>query len=229
VAFAPEPAEIAARWDESRLRVRELVTTIPDDQLGRQVPGTPKWTVIELMSHVVGSPIDLSNGKFDGAGGPEWTQAQVDARRGRSVAELVDELDDAADVILKAIRAGDVPSPVTFDVITHEQDLRGALGLPPLSDPAGLAFITDGFAHRLDRVVAKAELPPLQLVDPDLGWTAGTEGAVTVTGSQFEFFRAMTGRRSTGQVAAMAWTADPAPYLALLSPFGPLRDEDVHD
>jgi hypothetical protein len=39
----------------------------------------------------------------------------------------------------------------------------------------------------------------------------------------------MTGRRSKAQVAAMGWSADPSPYLAVLSPFGALRDDDVHD
>ena len=44
---------------------------------------------------------------------------------------------------------------------------------------------------------------------------------------QHEWARALTGRRSAAQVAAYDWSADPAPYLDLLSPFGPLRDTDV--
>jgi uncharacterized protein (TIGR03083 family) len=181
------------------------------------------------VGHVVGSPIALANGNYEGAGSEEWTQAQVDARRGRSIAELLEEWDGAFDVIVKQLRGGALPAPVTFDVITHEQDLRGALGMAPMPDRYSLAFMTDGFAARLERVVEKAELPPVRMIDPDSGWTAGEDGGVTLTGSQFEFFRALTGRRSNAQVAAMAWSADPTPYLALLSPFGPLRDDDVHD
>jgi hypothetical protein len=118
---------------------------------------------------------------------------------------------------------------VTFDVITHEQDLRGALGLEPLPDRKCLAFMTDGFAARLERVVEKAELPPLQLLDPESGWSAGEMGGVALTGSQFEFFRAMTGRRSDAQVAALDWSGDPTPYLPLISVFGTLPEVDVRD
>jgi uncharacterized protein (TIGR03083 family) len=229
MSLVASPEEIADRWVDSRSRVREFIAGTSADQHDRNVLGTPKWSVIELMGHVVGSPIDLANGKFDGAGGPQWTQAQVEERRGRSLAELLDEWDGAAGRIVDKIRAGEIPAPVAYDVITHEQDLRGALGLEPLPDPRCLAFITDGLAARLVRAVEAAALPPVRLVDPESGWTAGEDGGVTVSGSQFEFFRAMTGRRSKAQVAAMGWSADPSPYLAVLSPFGALRDDDVHD
>jgi uncharacterized protein (TIGR03083 family) len=229
VAFDPTPDEIAQRWVDSRERVREFVAKASDDDLARNVPGTPNWSVIELMGHVVGSPIDLANGNFEAAGSPEWTQAQVEARRGRSIAELLEEWDGAVGEIVTKIRAGQIPAPVAYDVITHEQDLRGALGLDVLPDAKGLTFMTDGFAARLERVVEKAELPPLQLIDPDAGWTAGPTGGVTLTGTQFEFFRGMTGRRSDAQVAALDWSADPAPYLPLLSVFGDLPELDVHD
>lgn len=229
MAFDPTPDEIADRWVDSRDRVREFMGQVVGDDLDRIVPGTPKWTVIELLSHVVGSPIDLANGNFDGAGGPDWTQAQVEARRGRGRSEILEEWDDAVVAIVTKIRAGEIPAPVTYDVITHEQDLRGALGLDPLPDARCLAFMTDGFAYRLERVIAKRELPPVQLVDPESGWTAGGSGGVTWTGSQFEFFRGMTGRRSNAQVAAMDWSDDVAPYLPLISVFGDLPELDIND
>jgi uncharacterized protein (TIGR03083 family) len=229
VTFDPTPDDIADRWIDSRDRVREFMSAVVGDDLDRRVPSTPKWTVIELLSHVVGSPIELAAGRFDGAGGPDWTQAQVEARRGRSSAEILDEWDGAVTDIVSKIRAKAIPIPVAYDVITHEQDLRGVLGLEPLPDPKCLAFMTDGFASRLDRVVAKAELPPLRLIDPDSGWIAGESGGVTWTGSQFEFFRGMTGRRSNAQVAKMDWSDDVTPYLPLISVFGDLPEVDVLD
>ncbi len=229
MSVQPTPTDIADRWVDSRERVREFVSAISDEQLDSNVPGTPKWSVIELMGHVVGSPIDLAAGKFDGAGGEEWTQAQVEQRRGRTIGELVEEWDGAVDAITTRIRAGDIPAPVSYDVITHEQDLRGALGLDPLPDPTCLTFITDGFATRFERIVAKTDLPPVQLIDPATGWTAGSAGGVVWTASQFEFFRSMTGRRSITQVAAMDWSGDAAPYLGVLSPFGALPEIDITD
>jgi uncharacterized protein (TIGR03083 family) len=193
------------------------------------VPGTPRWTVRELVSHLVGGPCELMAGNFTDAGSDGWTQAQVDARRGRSIADLLEEWDAAMPALDSAIRAGHVPAPVSFDVITHEQDLRGALGAEPTPDPLAVRFVTDGFAARVDRVVTEAGLPPLQLRDPAADWCVGTPGGVSVEAAEFELFRALTGRRSGRQVSALDWTGDPSPYLDLLSPFGPLRETDVSD
>jgi hypothetical protein len=119
--------------------------------------------------------------------------------------------------------------PVAFDVITHEQDLRGALGAEPTPDPLAVRFVTDGFGARVERVVERAGLPPLEISDPSCGWRVGTPGAVSAVATEFEWFRALTGRRSGRQVSGFDWTADPGVYLDLLCPFGPLRETDVSD
>jgi uncharacterized protein (TIGR03083 family) len=229
VSWRPTGGEIADRYADARARVVSLVADISDEQTATPVPGTPRWTVRELVSHMVGGPVDFLAGNLTDAGGESWTQAQVEARRGRSVASLLDEWDGVADGLDTAIRDGHVPAPVSFDVITHEQDLRGALGAPATPDPLAVRFVTDGFAARVERVVAKAGLPPLQISDPAGGWCRGPDGGLHAEASEFEWFRALTGRRSTGQVSTFAWSGDPAPYLDLLSPFGPLRHGDVQD
>jgi hypothetical protein len=43
--------------------------------------------------------------------------------------------------------------------------------------------------------------------------------AATLAGAPFELFRALSGRRSAGQVRSLAWDGDPAPYLDVLSPY----------
>jgi hypothetical protein len=61
---------------------------------------------------------------------------------------------------------------------------------------------------------------------------AGAEPAVAVGGvgvaEPFELFRALSGRRSAGQVRSLAWDGDPAPYLDVLAPYpmppSPLRE-----
>jgi uncharacterized protein (TIGR03083 family) len=229
MTWDPTADEIADRYADAHTRVVGLVAALSTEQLATTVPGTPKWTVRELVSHMVGGPCDLLAGNFEGAGSDEWTQAQVDARRDRDIAELLEEWDGALGAIDGAIRGGHVPAPAAFDVITHEQDLRGALGAEPTPDPLAVRFVTDGFAARVDRVVAKAGLPPLEIRDPAIGWSVGSSGGLTFSAPEFEVFRSLTGRRSARQVAAWDWSGDPAPYLDLLSPFGPLRDSDVSD
>jgi uncharacterized protein (TIGR03083 family) len=229
MSWDPTGDEIADRYVEARARVVSVVAGLSDAQAAVAVPGTPRWTVRELVSHLVGGPVDLLAGNLTDAGGESWTQAQVEARRDRSLSELLAEWDEVASDVDKAIRGGHVPAPVSFDVITHEQDLRGALGAPHTPDPQAVRFVTDGFAARVERVAAKAGLPPLQISDPSTAWSRGQDGGVRAEASEFEWFRALPGRRSARQVCAFAWTGDPAPYLDLLSPFGPLHDGDVTD
>jgi uncharacterized protein (TIGR03083 family) len=229
VSWSPTADEIADRYAGAQARVVALAADLPAERTETNVPGTPKWTVIELLSHMVGSPTDMLAGNLEGAGSEAWTQAQVEARRGRSLADLLEEWDTVVDRLDVAIRAGDVPAPAAFDVITHEQDLRGAIGAEATPDPLAVRFVTEGFAARVDAVVARAGLPPLEIRDSAGGWCAGTPGGVALEASEFEIFRSLTGRRSGRQVSALAWTGDPAPYLDLLSPFGPLRESDVSD
>jgi uncharacterized protein (TIGR03083 family) len=229
VSWTPTAEEIADRYAGAQARVVGLVAELPAERTDANVPGTPKWTVLELLSHMVGAPTDMLVGNLEGAGGPAWTQAQVDARRRRSVADLLEEWDAVMGRLDTAIRAGEVSAPASFDVITHEQDLRGAIGAEVTPDPLAVRFVTEGFAARVEHVVAKAGLPPLEIRDPAAGWSAGTPGGVVVEASEFEIFRSLTGRRSGRQVSSLAWSADPGPYLDLLSPFGPLRESDVSD
>jgi uncharacterized protein (TIGR03083 family) len=225
----PTPDEIADIYRDARARVVTLIGSLSDDQLALQVPGTPKWSVRDLIGHFVGCPVAMMAGQFEGAGSDEWTQAQVDARRDNSVAELMAEWQAGSDAIDAAIRAGDVPVQVALDIVAHELDLRGAIGASGHPDPLALRFLVNGFGARVKSVVGKTELAPVELRDPDSGWSAGTSGGVVAEASEFEWARALTGRRSNDQVRGYEWTGDPAPYLELLCPFGLLPDTDISD
>jgi hypothetical protein len=70
----------------------------------------------------------------------------------------------------------------------------------------------------------------LTATDTDFAVTAGEgEPAVTVSAPEFELFRALTGRRSTDQVAAFDWTGDRGGYLERFNIFGVVRTEPVTD
>jgi uncharacterized protein (TIGR03083 family) len=221
----PAGEQVAVVYAACMHRITEFAGSLGDDQLAVTVAGTPAWTVVELLSHVVGGPADIVAGNFEGAGSEAWTRAQVEARRGRPVAELLDEWSGLREPIGEVCRSGVAPS-LAFDIATHEQDLRGALGLPRIDDDLAVDLVAEGFANRAVNVSAKAGLPALQFLD-GAGWSCGEAGGVTVTAPKFELVRTMAGRRSNRQAADLDWSGDAAPYLDLLSPFGPLRDTDV--
>src|SRR5947209_1387585 len=54
------------------------------------------WTAGDVAAHVIGTVVDIVEGRLDGLGSPEVTEREVLERRGRSGAELAEELAGAA-------------------------------------------------------------------------------------------------------------------------------------
>lgn len=213
-------------------RIVHLVRHLDAEDAARPVPATPLWSVHDLLAHLAAVPADIAAGRMKGIPRPDQTQEQVTARRDVGVPDLLAEWDKGLRSVLEGARAGRLPAPLAIDAITHEQDLRGALHVGRLENDAALRFATTGYALGLARRLAAAELAPLRLRDPARGFdvVAGDgEPAASVAGPEFELFRAMAGRRSRRQVAALEWTGDPEPYLDAICVFGPLPDHDIKD
>jgi uncharacterized protein (TIGR03083 family) len=221
---------VAEQYAASRARVVDLVADLPAAAAARQVPGCPKWSVHDVLAHLSGAVANARAGDLDGAPGDEWTARQIDPRRGATMSELLAELRAHADWMDAGLRAGAAPRQAVLDIVTHEQDIRGALGAEPVPDPLAIRLCAEGFAAGQLTAIHEAGLPEVRLADPDDDWSfgAGTP-AVTCRASVFELARAMAGRRSERQVMGYDWSADPSPYLSLLCPFGPLPTVDVTD
>jgi uncharacterized protein (TIGR03083 family) len=105
------------------------------------------WTTADVAAHVIGQLADITAGNFDGLGTPEVTERQVVERRGRSSAELAEEMAGAratAAVILDTFddaawvgpgpagggTLGDGVEALWFDASLHADDIRAAIGRP---------------------------------------------------------------------------------------------------
>jgi len=223
---------IARYYENAHDRIVGVVGAIDADASLTTVPCTPKWTFHDLLAHLVSVPSEIASGKLKGIPTSEQTQAQVEQRRGRGIKALLEEWDQGIGPILEATRAGMIPAPLAVDAITHEQDLRGALGAPVVPDADAVAWAAAGFSMGLGFRLGGAGLASLRLADPDSGFDVvagdGDPGA-TVTAPVFELFRAIAGRRSRAQVAGYGWDGESAPYLDAFCVFGPLREQDLHD
>ena len=162
----------------------ELVADLGPDDLVPPAPATPGWTVADVLAHLAGVAVDMMNGNVAGTPGDEWTAKQVDDRHGRSLDELLAEWDDAMPKIEELIPH--VPQ-LPVDVLTHEQDIRGALRRPG-ADADLLAFVLSGIRAVQTKSADEAGVSP-----------------PAVTASDFEWFRASLGRRSRTQVEAWDW------------------------
>jgi uncharacterized protein (TIGR03083 family) len=212
---------IGSTYAEGRGRIIELVAHLPPEASEAPVPTCPGWSVHDVVAHLAGSCADVAAGRTDGITTAAWADAQVAARKGRSMAALVEEWTGAASRLEAA--ADRFPPPLgtvwILDLATHEHDIRTALGRPGARDARGvgigLALLVGGALH--GSMYARA-LGPLAVRTPERAWIVGVDAADgppkdSVEASAFELFRGLTGRRSRAQIAALKWSDDPEPYL----------------
>src|SRR4051794_41789644 len=106
VITAEATAELYA---EAHDRIVHLARDINDDEAGRTVPGTPEWTVHDLLAHLSAIPSDIVSGRLTGVPSPGEATRQGEGRRGKRVGEILDE---GASVIEAGIGgAGARPGP----------------------------------------------------------------------------------------------------------------------
>jgi uncharacterized protein (TIGR03083 family) len=221
------PGELYA---DVRLRITDLVRGLGADRAKTPVPGCPGWTVHDVVAHATGVVADVNAGNLDGAATDAWTAKQVAARRDTPLAEVLAEWSEQAATFepkLDEYPKG-ISRTLLIDLVTHEHDVRGALGTPGGREGEAYAIARKGFAVGLAKALEERGLPALRLEAPDWSFDAGTDPQTTVrTKDSFEFFRALAGRRGRAHVLGYDWSGDATPYLPVLNHFGPLPEEDV--
>jgi len=223
--------------------VRERLTSLLNDALAtagpaiadQRIPGTPGWSLHDLVAHLAGSAVDIVNGNLDGVTTDPWTSAQVLAREDATLPELLAEWTTAATILeaALAVEPKGILRLMVLDIVVHEHDVRGALGAPGGRDSLALRWLWQSPERLCHSRIETAGLAPLHLVlVSDTGTqrrcTAGSgAGGAVVRAPEFELFRTLTGRRSAEQILGYEWEGDPTGYLMVLSPFGPLPVENV--
>ena len=187
-----------------------LVRSLEADELA--VPSRcDGWTTGDVAAHVIGQLVDITEGRMEGLGTPEVTYREVNERKGRSPAELADELAGAratAEVILgtfdEAAWAG--PGPVGgtlgdgveslwFDAAIHADDIRDALGRP-----LDLSSAVRPSVSHISVMLTEQGHEPLTLTLDGVEEFAVSGGGRAITGPADEFVRVACGR------------GDPAPF-----------------
>lgn len=228
-------------YREGRQRLIALGRDLGKEQAGMTVAATPEWTVKDNYAHLSGACADVLAGNLEGVATDPWTAAQVEARRHMALGEILDEWEsngEAMDALVASL--GDAVDPrLPIDEWTHEQDVRGTLGVPGGTDepvvPWGGQFTASTWVRR----VAKKQLAPLRVVcdgtehlshATDTGPTSADDPVPTLTIDGFTALRVLVGRRSESQMADLDWsgTADPTPWFDALVMFS-IAAQDIHD
>jgi uncharacterized protein (TIGR03083 family) len=226
------PVDMAAEYGAGRERLSARLTSVSDTELAAPVPACPRWVVRDIASHLTGVAADTVANNFPTGDFETWTQIQVDSRRDRSLDDVLAEWAELSPKIEALIEsAGTRMNFLVADVVSHEFDVLGAVGEKGARDAPVVVALADMFVTGLGRRLDDASLPALDvsIADGDGGpWHVGKDGTsvAVVTPSAFETLRAMSGRRNADQIDAWDWSADPAPFHAVLSIF-PSRTEPL--
>ena len=180
--------QVAVSYIALRARVIDLLRSTPESSANIMVPCTPEWTVRQLAAHLVGVPEDVLAGRMEGVTTDAWTQAQVDLYGHLTLSELADLFEASAPKIDAIIH--NFPQPIisqfVMDAVTHEQDMRSALGMPGGRDSkaveVGVGFFLNLFEDN----------------DPPL-----FDALLNTRVSQWDVLRSLTGRRTVGQMNSL--------------------------
>jgi len=198
-------AVVVDAYRELRTRMIALLRETPAHLGVTPVPHCPAWSVHDVAAHLVGVPEDILAGRMEGVTTVAWTQAQVDRHLDQSLADLADVWEhhiESFDAVLPHIPAP-VNSQLVMDAVTHEHDIRHALGAPGARDSSAVRV--------------------------GLGWlldAAGDESGLStrLRGSgldDFDLLRVLSGRRSPEQIARLGLDADAVLPLFIGKPLTP--------
>jgi uncharacterized protein (TIGR03083 family) len=205
--------EIQAQYPAELARFSELLRSLADDELARP-SRCEGWTVADVGAHVVGGLADITSFNLEGAGTPEWTNRQVEQRRGRTQHELADELDQliktATDLLSQFDdEAWNSPAPADsaptiglgveamfYDTFVHGDDVRSAIGRPSVTSPGLRAAV-----HHLAGLLGERGWGPATLaLDGVEELPIGDGTGARITGDPIQFVLVATGRQPAATI-----------------------------
>jgi hypothetical protein len=195
--------ELGDAYRGVRLRTNDLVRTADAEALRSLAPATPAWTVHDLVAHVTGVVVDITEGRIEGVATDPWTARQVETRRDRETFDVLDEWNRHAPAIEDAIEGyGPAAFTLLADAATHEHDIRGALGTPGARNSEAMELWWYAYSH--PGAGPDVEGVPAIELEVESGTIVLGHGSpvATLQTTRFNLLRAGTGRRNLAQIRA---------------------------
>ena len=181
--------------------------------------------MLDGYRHLTGVCADFLDANMDGAGGPQWTAAQVASRQALTLAEVCDEWAERGPAFeAQMAAAGPAMGFVAFDAWTHEQDIRAGIGGRGVRNDARAADLAQLALAMVEHRYEASGAPALLILidgDPHVLGGIGADPDITLGTSAYELLRIIFGRRSARQIAAANWTGDPTAAIEALCVFAP--------
>jgi uncharacterized protein (TIGR03083 family) len=190
-----------------------------------QIQSCPDWNIHDLLSHVTGLCVAISQGDSPPADTQNWVNQQVISRKSHASAQVVAEWQSSLDAF-SAVAASNMrlAMPLTYDLLVHEFDLLHALKTAPhMHNDDALLLAMNVAALILDGDISKADVGSLLLIANQHEWQCGS-GEIIATldlsaldNPIFELIRLTGSRRSHKQLLAYPWQGDFERLLPMLS------------
>lgn len=190
-----------------------------------QIQSCPDWNIHDLLSHVTGLCVAISQGDTPPADTQNWVDQQVISRKPHTSAQVVAEWQSSLDAF-SAVAVSDMrlAMPLTYDLLVHEFDLLHALKkAPALNNNDALLLAMNVAALILDGDISKADVGSLLLIANQYEWQCGSGDVIaTLDLSEldnpiFELIRLTGSRRSHKQLFTYPWQGDFERLLPMLS------------
>lgn len=200
--------EVITGLDDELGRFAELLGSLSPDEL--EGPNRCEgWTHGDVARHVIGNLADVTSGRFDRLGNAEGQQSVVDERKGRTAAQLIEELEHVRKLgndIMSAIDTdawsgpapGDLGIPMGegvealwYDAYLHGEDIRAGLGRPATRGPGLRASVS----HMVDSLTRNGWGPATLALDGMEEFPVSGGGGQRITGDPLEFVLVATGRK----------------------------------
>jgi uncharacterized protein (TIGR03083 family) len=180
---------VVSSYVELRSRIIDLVRSTPEQSGDLIVPACPEWNVRQLVSHLVGVPEDILTGNMEGVTTEVWTAAQVARHAGKSLDELAESYELTGQVFDDVLPRISEPmnSQMVMDAVTHELDLREALGDLGSRNSSAVDVALGWLRYAFESRMPVGTFDPLDEGDP----------------GRYNLLRSLTGRRSVVEMNSL--------------------------
>jgi hypothetical protein len=219
--------DLFVAYDTTRSRMLDLARSAGPDALTAIVPACPDWTALQLITHCVSMPAALGAGDYPSGGTDDWIDRILNDRAGHSLDQLAEEWVGADDTIAGMVGGG---GAVLFDdLVVHEHDLRGALGIPDHSaldpnisvpralDSAVAALVEGG----LGSIEVRSEAGAWRSHDAEIGWVLEV--------GPWEAVRVLYSRRTADELRALGGSDTIEDYIAIIDAHLPLPTSSLNE
>lgn len=193
-----DETRFGAEYRNARVRMQELARGLSEEDGERRVMACPAWTVKDLFSHVTGIAVSLATGDSPSGDTQAWVDAQVESRRERTLASVIEEwgtigpnFESMIDAAPKALWS------LTYDTVVHEHDLFTAVGRVGDRSSTGVSMAAELGLKLVKGDLRTHGLPAFRAVVDGVDHVIGSgEPALTLRASAFEALRLLGSRRT---------------------------------